>query len=235
MTDLNPYAAPLTDLNVPRDPSEIGVWRDGAFLVMSKGAELPDRCLRCNEPAEGWRLKRKLGWHPPLYYALIIFNILIYAIVAMIVRKTAVVRVPLCARHRGRRRKMIAWGWALGLLGPLAMIAGPLGSSNLGPGLNDGISVASVVLGGLMLLVGLILAIVASQVASPEKIDKTHVWLQKVSPELLDSLPSWSNVLPVTGPNLDNNGMISFPTKSTLKAKAGTERDDLELLPDDEF
>jgi hypothetical protein len=61
-----------------------GVWREGSTLVMSKDALLPDRCVKCNAFTTG-RLKRKLSWHPPAYYLLLIVAWLVYLIVSMII------------------------------------------------------------------------------------------------------------------------------------------------------
>ena len=41
-----------------------GIWRSGNLLVMRKGAQLPDRCVKTNQPAYGKRLKLLLQWHP---------------------------------------------------------------------------------------------------------------------------------------------------------------------------
>ncbi len=54
MAEFNPHAAPETEISLgPRAPDDVGAWRDGPLLVMIKGAELPDRCLKCNQPADG--------------------------------------------------------------------------------------------------------------------------------------------------------------------------------------
>src|SRR4051812_44962371 len=85
MPEFNPYAAPKTPLapsSRKQMPVEEGLWADGKVLVMTKSAELPDLCIKCGAPAEGYRLKRNLMWHPPAWYLLILFNLIIYAIVA---------------------------------------------------------------------------------------------------------------------------------------------------------
>ena len=79
MSDFNPYAPPQAEI-VDRNLilGEKGdLWRDGKLLLIRKGAELPDRCLKCNEPAEGYRLKRTLSWHPPGWYLLVLLNLII--------------------------------------------------------------------------------------------------------------------------------------------------------------
>ena len=48
----NPYAPPEAS-RIAGDPSSErgGFWSDGKSLVLHREARLPDRCLRCNEPA----------------------------------------------------------------------------------------------------------------------------------------------------------------------------------------
>jgi MFS family permease len=183
MEEFNPYAPPKADLSFGPDPESNGVWRDAALLVMTKKASLPDRCLKCNEPADGWTLKRKLMWHPQYWYLLIFFNLIIYAIVAMIVRHTAVVMVPLCADHRRRRRRAIAVGWLLSIAGIVAFI--------LGVAIGEQYSGLIALGASILFLVGLIYGLVGAQTAVPHKIDKRFVWLKKVHPAFLAGLPSW--------------------------------------------
>ena len=78
MSDVNPYAAPQggspfganpnqPQWQAPAPAAEAGVWRDGRLLVMHKSAQLPDRCVKSNQPADG-RLLRKMYWHHPLIF-----------------------------------------------------------------------------------------------------------------------------------------------------------------------
>ncbi len=119
----NPYAAPRAETDL--DPRFGGVGaalrREGDLLVVpTLGASFPPRCVICNQPAQR-RLRRKLFWHPPGYYALICIGALIYVIAAMIVRKSAAFEVGLCDEHLARRRN----GIILGALGaPLCFVAG---------------------------------------------------------------------------------------------------------------
>jgi len=57
---------------LPPPPSMAGVWRDNKTLVMTKDALLPDQCVKCNAPAHGFKLKRKLTWHHPALYLIIL-------------------------------------------------------------------------------------------------------------------------------------------------------------------
>jgi hypothetical protein len=184
MDEFNPYAPPKAEVILdPFALAESGVWRDGPLLVMTKDAELPDRCLKCNLPTGGWKLRRKLSWHPYYWYFLILFHIIIYIIVALIVRQKATVMIPLCEAHRRRRSRAIAVGWLLGLGGIAAFVLGASFQDYAPAG----------ILGGLLLiLTGLIFGIAGSQVAVPKKIDERFVWIKKVHPAFLAELPVYT-------------------------------------------
>src|SRR4051794_40569354 len=167
MREFNPYAPPEAEVALaPCDRNEGGVWRDGPLLVMSKDGELPDRCLMCNLPAHGWRLKRNLSWHPPFWYLLILLHILIYVAAALIVRKKATIMVPLCEKHRRRRVRRIAAAWLSVLGGFAAIVVGVAVSDRV-----ESMAVFSLIGGAILLLTGLILGVLAAQVAVPKKID----------------------------------------------------------------
>jgi hypothetical protein len=185
MDELNPYAPPKADLDL--ELIEFGVWRDGPLVVMTKGSALPPRCLKCNAPTGGRTLKRKLMWHAPYWYLLILFNLIIYAIVAMIVRHTAIVMVPLCEAHRRRRRRMIALAWAIVLAAIASFIAAVVVSDTYPNAAGIGILVALA-----LLLAGLLVGAFGTRTAVPKRIDKQYVWLQKVHPNFLAELPPWA-------------------------------------------
>src|SRR5438445_9109093 len=103
----NPYASPR---EAGYNPGQAvfnapfaGLWAQGDLLVMHKLAPLPDICLKSNLPSTR-RLKRSLSWHHPGYYFFILLHILIYIIVALIVRKSATIYVPLTDEWFIRRR-----------------------------------------------------------------------------------------------------------------------------------
>lgn len=109
MDDFNPYAAPEAEIAPGKyAPEGGGAWRDGNLLVMSRDAELPDRCIKCNLPAHGYTLKRNLSWHAPWWFHC----------------KTARVFIPLCERHRRRRIRGIIVGWGLFVLGMAVIFGG---------------------------------------------------------------------------------------------------------------
>ena len=150
---------------------------------MSKDATLPDRCVKCNRPADGLHLKRTLYWHNQLIYALILAGVILYLVVSLIVRKTATVNVPLCETHLARRRNKLIVGWlliSLGLGGFIFAVANNYPMLILGA--------------ALIILVGFIFAIAAARIVIPTKIDDRFVWLKGINKDYLDQLPQWAGL-----------------------------------------
>jgi hypothetical protein len=145
-------------------------------VVRRPEAELPDRCVRCNEPAQGYRLRRKLYWHHPGLYALLVISPLIYVIVALIVRKTTTVSAGLCPVHRTRRRNGLVTGW-LGVPVSLAACTASIATD----------TPAAIIAGFLLFFVCLIAGAVMAQVVVPKKMDQNLAWLRAGQP-FLDSI-----------------------------------------------
>jgi len=124
--EINPYAAPrevgyYSQLAIGQPLA--GLWRQGDMLVMHKWAPLPDICLKSNEPATR-RLKRSLSWHHPAIFLLLLISPLIYIIVALILRKSATLYIPLTEEWYARRRRRMLFAWVAGLLSGLLFFAG---------------------------------------------------------------------------------------------------------------
>ena len=183
-----PTGASEGDYVFPPPPSaglytQGGVWRDQSTLVMSKDAQLPDRCVKCNRPANGQHLKRTIYWHNPIFYILIFAGVLIYFIVAMFVRWKATVQVPLCETHLARRRYLLIAGWILLLLG--------IGGFIIAIAANE---LIFTLLGFLCLLAGFILLIASARIVLPVKIDERFVWLKGINKDYLNQLPQWGGL-----------------------------------------
>ena len=78
--------------------------RSGAFVIGPIDTPFPPRCIKCNAPAE-WRWTRNLYWVPRgVRFLAFGPGIVVYAIVATILRKKSRVSVAICDRHRQQRR-----------------------------------------------------------------------------------------------------------------------------------
>jgi hypothetical protein len=158
-----------------------GVWREGGLMVMHKAAVLPDLCVKCGSPANGFRIKRRFFWHDPIYYWLILPGVLIYAIVAMCVRKDLHTFVPLCSSHRAHRRNGILFGW-LGLLAGIAVMVAGIALIDRGLGL--------LILVGLSIVLAATVAIIIfARTLKPKKIDDIYAWLTGCGEPFLAQLP----------------------------------------------
>ena len=204
MQSYNPYAPPAHDPGAFTAGHASGCWREGdAVVVRRPDADLPDRCVRCNEPAGGFRLQRKLQWHHPAVYFALLISPIIYGI-ALIVRKTTTVRVGLCPGHRARRRNGMLVGW-LGTLASITACTAGIAADT-----------PEAMLGGLALfLVSVVAGIVMSQVVQPKKIDESNAWL-RVGKRFLESLERCESramsqyVALLRGINVGGNNLIKM-------------------------
>ncbi len=98
--EVNPYAAHRAALEAPPDQGQ-DLWRDGnEILVCRRDAIFPGRCIKCNEAADPPPVRYKLTWHHPGWYVLVFVYLLIYLVVALLVRKRAQIYVGF-VRHTG--------------------------------------------------------------------------------------------------------------------------------------
>lgn len=190
--DENPYAPPkadaVEDARHLNDYAE--AWRDGKFLVVRNGADLRDRCLKCNAPAEGYRFSRRLSWHRPGWLILFVVNWFLYLLVYFVVRWQARVTVGLCPVHRESRRQAILAGWLAAFVGFITILVGASWIDGLGPA-PPSVGIA-LLIGLLLILGGIIGGILGARVLVPVRINEHYVWLSKVSPQYLAELPDWN-------------------------------------------
>jgi len=141
----------------------------------------PDRCVKCNAPANGFRLKRVLYWQHPAYYLFLLCSLLVLLIVILIVRKKAILHIGLCERHRARRKLGLIIGWSSFLIGVGLLIGGA--------GLDSG---WLALIGLALLIVGGVTGAILSTTITPTKITKENVWITGVHRDFLDQLPEWN-------------------------------------------
>lgn len=119
-------AAPPPSHSVQRDaPDGSRLFVPRAHLGTDAGVPFPPFCVKCGAPSTA-PLERSYYWHEPWVYLFILPGLLIYAILALAVRRRLNVIVPLCAEHRRRRRRTILAAWLVVLGGtaiPIALAA----------------------------------------------------------------------------------------------------------------
>ena len=163
-----------------QDGKRIGrMWRKGRELGTIREHTLPPVCVKCNTPTDRAPLKRQLHWHSPAFYLLFFLNPLIYILVAIFVRRRAILHVGLCEKHARRRFRAIWAGWGLALSGCALIVVGAIQSSPWS------------FLGILLLLGGLLYGVGVSQVTTARKIDRETVIVRGVCADYLVGLPDW--------------------------------------------
>jgi hypothetical protein len=167
------------------DPQRLagGVWRDGRCLVMHKQARLPDRCVKSNQPAGGRRLRRTLSWHHPVIYVAILAGLLIYIILALVLRQTATVYIGLSDEWAARRRRRIILAWSLVLLGCLLVPAAAFLAESRPRALS------LVLLSPPLILGAAFYGLLGARMVAPVRITQDYVWLKGVHPDYLAAQP----------------------------------------------
>jgi len=185
----NPYAAPRANLSfsgpplVPQQQASTfqGLWRAGDELVLLKGYPLPGRCLACNRDTS-YRWKKTFSWVPSWVQLTVLLSIPIYLVVYYSMRKQADLAILLCQEHEAKRKKNTMLSWVL-VLGGLVMMPGCLAASD-----TPRLLLPIFFLGLASFLAGAILS-VNGNIVRLAKMDDNYVWLKKVSPEFLATVP----------------------------------------------
>lgn len=191
--DVQPIPVATLQYASPSSYAGEAVWREGNKIVCTMSRErtihLPDRCVKCNAPTDDRKpWKKTLYWHNPGFFALILLNLLIYALVALAVRKKVIVTAGLCAAHRAKRRNNILIAWGIFLLA-LLVFAGAVFFGN-DPNYRHGpLGPICVLLGIVLLLAAVIWGMVGGRVVVVRKIADHTVWFGGAGREFLASLP----------------------------------------------
>ncbi len=164
--------APLVD--VPEaTPAGDGLWRNSDLLVMSREAELPRRCMKCNAP-DGVALQVLDLSHVGKYN-------FVFLLLGFIFYRTYSVPVTLCSRHhlsgQGTTKKVSL------LLLVMGALAFAYGSSTSAPVAMFG--------GVVIVVVALVLLVSGSDSFAIARRDESHVWLKGVDAQYLAALPQW--------------------------------------------
>jgi len=185
MSSLNPYEAPKSALvHSHRDPGEqAGPWRDGKDLVAQRNSELPARCVKCNAETKAPKLPQRYYWHHRGWHLLILFNLVIYVIVRVAIRKSARLNVGVCAVH-ARKRLVAMWVTTLLLTASVATLLVAM-NRQLG---------GAVYLSSLVLLVAAIaVGLVKARLLYPKRIGERYARYAGCGDEFLATLPSFGD------------------------------------------
>ena len=185
MSEPNPYAAPESAVATlpPATYQEDQVWRHGKYLILRKGSALPDRCLKTNVPVHEPGLRRTLSWHHPAVFLALLANILVYVILALCLRKTAKVQLPV-SKSANRKRQIAVAISILGFVGSWVAV--------VYSALEDLPALAG--LGALGILGFAIYGVVYGRLVVARRITDDFVWLTGVCPEYLAELPEFPHV-----------------------------------------
>jgi hypothetical protein len=157
----------------------------GKRVIIALNNPLPSRCVCCNRPASGVRI-RTFYWYPPWIYALIIVP-LILILVSLVVRRTIRLEIPLCNEHEAKRRKQVWIGWAWGLSSILGMVLAVVLLNNNQEAMGGFLMLTS--------LISLVAALIVGQrnasILSIHRIGKETATFNRASPEYIASLPPW--------------------------------------------
>ncbi|HVW38720.1 MAG TPA: hypothetical protein VHB99_15505 [Pirellulales bacterium] len=184
MDKVNPYAAPQYDLPPKASAGEPGsdIWRDGDLLAMRKAAALPDRCVICNAPAKGRRLRLLLRWFAPVH---------LLGLSIPLIERRAQVKVGICPPHRWRRRRAIALSWLAASLSLVSIL-----SWHYIVDVHSGrwYVILLYAICGIALIAALFSeTFFSAPPVKAHKIEESYVWLKKVHPEYLAQFPPFSD------------------------------------------
>jgi len=187
--EVNPFASPMSTDQAATAPVEAEqmnwLYRKGNLLVMHKNAVLPQRCVKSNQPADGY-LRRKLAWVHPAVYLTLLLGLLPLVIVAVIMQKKATIHVGLSAEWFRKRRRTIAIAWAIVAAGMTIAVASGFLAANWRADAGLGIA-----LGMLLVLGGASYGLIAAPLVVTKRISRDFIWLKGVHPDFLASLPIW--------------------------------------------
>ncbi|WP_217924583.1 hypothetical protein [Miltoncostaea oceani] len=156
-------------------------------MVTRHDATWPEVCVRCGEPGDGEPIRRRLYWHHPALYALVLLWVLPYIILAFALRRRTTLTLSVCVHHRRVRLRALwaAWGMAA------AAVAGLVASAVLGSAALGSVS-------ALVLIGAPVVGIGGRRLVWCSGIDRVLVRTRGASAAFLATVPDWSDPACVT-------------------------------------
>jgi len=184
----NPYITPESVVEKKHSETE-GIWRKKKILIMNRTSTLPDRCVKCNAPANGFLIKKDLYYYTPILtlICLVLFFIIgiLIIIPAIIFRKRAKIMVGLCEHHRRRRGNLLWMSGGFFMLSIASFLVSFFVANSI---IVSGIPLS---IGGLSLLLCLIFLATANISLSAKKIDDQHLWIKGINLVYLQAYPEF--------------------------------------------
>ncbi len=156
----------------------------------ARQGRLPFVCIRCGARASGQQTKR-MSWHPPWIFWLLLLGLLPFLIVALVLQKQATLRAPFCAHHQNHWswRTLTIWLSFAGLVGVGVLLAlANAAAPQRGP--QQDVLFGLLCFGSIALLAGWVILVLVLSLTSirPQRITDDELELTGVSPAFVDAL-----------------------------------------------
>ena len=179
-TKVNPYSAPA--VAEVATPNLACYYRDGDFLMIRDGADLPMRCIHTNQEVGegGWRKRKQVAWTPQWIFIFIFFGVLPLLLLSILLQKKAKLTYSLSqdARDRLLKKRFTALGVMLVGIG-IAFAGGTV--------IHGDFTALAIFVGVVVALGGLIGSLMFNPVTVKKHKDGWFT-LKGCSPEFLNSL-----------------------------------------------
>jgi hypothetical protein len=175
-------------------PAESNARADGQRIVVPvKGARLPLRCVKTNEPVTTADLRGKdLEWFPPVIWLSLALTPIAFIILYFLFRRTVTLDVPLSAAGHRHTRQHALLAVGLAALGTAVLFATLLAARSGGlVDLGGAVFVGSTLLGAGLLLAGIIHGARRGLILSAAELRDDEVWLAGAGPAFLKALPPY--------------------------------------------
>ena len=147
---------------------------------MRVDAELPDRCVKTNLPAEGHTAEIRLRWQPPASYLTLLINLILFYFASSGTGTVVTIRVGLSPRAFTsiRRANILKWVGLIG--GPVLWVVAL--AAHFSPLFWAGLA---------LMLVAVPIGLTRSRLVWATHVEGDYVWIEGVHPDYVAELPKW--------------------------------------------
>lgn len=188
MWDRDPGAPPSGGLSEGREAEGLGpgMWRDGKYLVVRRGAVFPDVCIKSNLPAHGGRVVQVIEWHPRAWYAIRLLHPAADAAIWAFATRKATLEVGLSKAWLRKRLRGRVFGGTVIAGGFAAMVAALVWMTKA---FEQGMLLFLV--GMFVMFAGLVYAMSANVLVSARRMSQDYIWLRGIHRDFLACCPVW--------------------------------------------